>query len=212
MQRHRIHRQLNNVNNVKWQEPLSMELEQLRQLFLIEQINSSIISDAKKANNGIPDEPLNGHSTNGTIAKLTTHNTGDAAGNDENMSSNKTSKKDDDGPFAVALDSAILTNKTLNSLSTLLSYQPAAAAATDLTVGISPNHPNLLSQTGSTNQLPLSSQQTSPPAHELDFEKLEQFAKQFKQRRIKLGYTQGDVGLAMGKLYGNDFSQTTISR
>lgn len=23
---------------------------------------------------------------------------------------------------------------------------------------------------------------------------------------------QGDVGLAMGKLYGNDFSQTTISR
>lgn len=45
-----------------------------------------------------------------------------------------------------------------------------------------------------------------------DLEELEQFAKTFKQRRIKLGYTQGDVGLAMGKLYGNDFSQTTISR
>ena len=43
-------------------------------------------------------------------------------------------------------------------------------------------------------------------------EELEQFAKEFKQRRIKLGYTQGDVGLAMGKMYGNDFSQTTISR
>ena len=26
------------------------------------------------------------------------------------------------------------------------------------------------------------------------------------------GFTQGDVGLAMGKLYGHDFSQTTISR
>ena len=26
------------------------------------------------------------------------------------------------------------------------------------------------------------------------------------------GFTQGDVGVAMGKLYGNDFSQTTISR
>ncbi len=25
-------------------------------------------------------------------------------------------------------------------------------------------------------------------------------------------FSQGDVGLAMGKLYGNDFSQTTISR
>ncbi|KAL9825804.1 POU domain, class 2, transcription factor 3 isoform 4-T4 [Geothlypis trichas] len=45
-----------------------------------------------------------------------------------------------------------------------------------------------------------------------DLEELEKFAKTFKQRRIKLGFTQGDVGLAMGKLYGNDFSQTTISR
>lgn len=45
-----------------------------------------------------------------------------------------------------------------------------------------------------------------------DLEELEQFAKTFKQRRIKLGFTQGDVGLAMGKLYGSDFSQTTISR
>ncbi|XP_075225752.1 uncharacterized protein LOC142326906 [Lycorma delicatula] len=58
-----------------------------------------------------------------------------------------------------------------------------------------------------------------PPPHVLDttdettdLEELEQFAKTFKQRRIKLGFTQGDVGLAMGKLYGNDFSQTTISR
>ncbi|XP_077361645.1 POU domain, class 2, transcription factor 3 [Festucalex cinctus] len=53
-----------------------------------------------------------------------------------------------------------------------------------------------------------------PPSQEepSDLEELEQFAKAFKQRRIKLGFTQGDVGLAMGKLYGNDFSQTTISR
>ncbi|KAM4825915.1 POU domain, class 2, transcription factor 2 isoform 4-T4 [Thomomys bottae] len=54
-----------------------------------------------------------------------------------------------------------------------------------------------------------------PPPHPeepSDLEELEQFARTFKQRRIKLGFTQGDVGLAMGKLYGNDFSQTTISR
>ncbi|XP_022667343.1 POU domain protein 2-like isoform X2 [Varroa jacobsoni] len=51
------------------------------------------------------------------------------------------------------------------------------------------------------------------PTEEItDLEELEQFAKTFKQKRIKLGFTQGDVGLAMGKLYGNDFSQTTISR
>lgn len=41
---------------------------------------------------------------------------------------------------------------------------------------------------------------------------LEIFAKQFKQRRIKLGFTQADVGLALGTLYGNVFSQTTICR
>lgn len=41
---------------------------------------------------------------------------------------------------------------------------------------------------------------------------LESFAKQFKQRRIKLGFTQADVGLALGTLYGNVFSQTTICR
>lgn len=45
-----------------------------------------------------------------------------------------------------------------------------------------------------------------------DSEHLEQFAKQFKQRRIKLGFTQADVGLALGTLYGNVFSQTTICR
>ena len=41
---------------------------------------------------------------------------------------------------------------------------------------------------------------------------LEVFARQFKQRRIKLGFTQADVGLALGTLYGNVFSQTTICR
>ncbi|XP_034162895.1 POU domain, class 2, transcription factor 2 isoform X5 [Pangasianodon hypophthalmus] len=53
---------------------------------------------------------------------------------------------------------------------------------------------------------------TSHAEEPSDLEELEQFARTFKQRRIKLGFTQGDVGLAMGKLYGNDFSQTTISR
>lgn len=41
---------------------------------------------------------------------------------------------------------------------------------------------------------------------------LERFAKMFKQRRIKLGFTQADVGLALGTLFGNVFSQTTICR
>lgn len=43
-------------------------------------------------------------------------------------------------------------------------------------------------------------------------EDLEGFSKNFKERRIKLGFTQADVGLALGALYGNVFSQTTICR
>ncbi|XP_019365826.1 PREDICTED: POU domain, class 5, transcription factor 3-like [Gavialis gangeticus] len=43
-------------------------------------------------------------------------------------------------------------------------------------------------------------------------EELEQFAKDLKHKRITLGFTQADVGLALGTLYGKMFSQTTICR
>ncbi|KAG9509189.1 Protein nubbin [Fragariocoptes setiger] len=73
-------------------------------------------------------------------------------------------------------------------------------------------------QTVRQQQQTMNSQSNSDLASQIStdelngLEELEQFAKTFKQRRIKLGFTQGDVGMAMGKLYGNDFSQTTISR
>ncbi|XP_044837355.1 POU domain, class 3, transcription factor 3-like [Mauremys mutica] len=41
---------------------------------------------------------------------------------------------------------------------------------------------------------------------------MEQFAKELKHKRITLGFTQADVGLALGVLYGKMFSQTTICR
>ncbi|KAG3289032.1 POU domain, class 5, transcription factor 1 [Ictidomys tridecemlineatus] len=41
---------------------------------------------------------------------------------------------------------------------------------------------------------------------------LEEFAKLLKQKRINLGYTQADVGLTLGVLFGKVFSQTTICR
>ncbi|XP_014856656.1 PREDICTED: POU domain, class 2, transcription factor 2-like isoform X1 [Poecilia mexicana] len=71
----------------------------------------------------------------------------------------------------------------------------SSAMASSLTAGLNPG-----GQTAHMSEEPS------------DLEELEQFARTFKQRRIKLGFTQGDVGVAMGKLYGNDFSQTTISR
>ncbi|XP_020314180.1 POU domain, class 5, transcription factor 1 [Oncorhynchus kisutch] len=43
-------------------------------------------------------------------------------------------------------------------------------------------------------------------------EELEQFAKELKHTRITLGFTQADVGMALGNLYGKMFSQTTICR
>lgn len=46
----------------------------------------------------------------------------------------------------------------------------------------------------------------------LTTEELELFAKELKHKRITLGFTQADVGLALGNLYGKMFSQTTICR
>uniref|UniRef100_A0A8C8RD79 POU domain protein n=1 Tax=Pelusios castaneus TaxID=367368 RepID=A0A8C8RD79_9SAUR len=43
-------------------------------------------------------------------------------------------------------------------------------------------------------------------------EELEQFARDLKHKRISLGFTQADVGMALGTLYGKMFSQTTICR
>ncbi|KAB0375669.1 hypothetical protein FD755_012312 [Muntiacus reevesi] len=40
----------------------------------------------------------------------------------------------------------------------------------------------------------------------------EQFAKLLKQKRTTLGYTQADVGLTLGVLFGKVFSQRTICR
>ncbi|GCB66183.1 hypothetical protein scyTo_0010063 [Scyliorhinus torazame] len=41
---------------------------------------------------------------------------------------------------------------------------------------------------------------------------MEQFAKELKHKRRTFGFTQADVGLALGNLYGKMFSQTTICR
>lgn len=41
---------------------------------------------------------------------------------------------------------------------------------------------------------------------------IREFAKKFKVLRTEYGFSQSDVGEALGKRYGLDFSQTTISR
>ncbi|XP_071969845.1 POU domain, class 2, transcription factor 2 isoform X2 [Engystomops pustulosus] len=88
------------------------------------------------------------------------------------------------------------------SQGSLLPGQPRAGLPSQAVSRPGPQDPPILSHT----------EPATHPEEPSDLEELEQFARTFKQRRIKLGFTQGDVGLAMGKLYGNDFSQTTISR
>ncbi|VDK31729.1 unnamed protein product [Taenia asiatica] len=70
-----------------------------------------------------------------------------------------------------------------------------------------------LSQMGTASSPNSGGENLSQPQEEFpSSDDLEHFAKLFKQRRIKMGYTQADVGLALGTLYGNVFSQTTICR
>ncbi|KAM6420797.1 pituitary-specific positive transcription factor 1 isoform 3-T3 [Pluvialis apricaria] len=45
-----------------------------------------------------------------------------------------------------------------------------------------------------------------------EIRELEKFANEFKLRRIKLGYTQTNVGEALAAVHGSEFSQTTICR
>ena len=55
-------------------------------------------------------------------------------------------------------------------------------------------------------------QSQQPDPNSVEVKDLEEFAASFKQRRIKLGYTQTNVGQALAEVHGTDFSQTTICR
>ena len=52
----------------------------------------------------------------------------------------------------------------------------------------------------------------APDPDSSEVKELEEFAAGFKQRRIKLGFTQTNVGQALAEVQGTDFSQTTICR
>ena len=52
----------------------------------------------------------------------------------------------------------------------------------------------------------------APDPDSIEVKYLEEFAASFKQRRIKLGFTQTNVGQALAEVQGTDFSQTTICR
>ena len=47
---------------------------------------------------------------------------------------------------------------------------------------------------------------------DVEWREMEEFVSSLKRHRSNLGLTQGDVGTALGRIFGNDFSQTTVSR
>jgi len=134
--------------------------------------------------------------------------------------------------YSTPLSKSPLRSPSLSPVARATEHQPqqqrtppnslAATALGFSSAVLTPNTPsnsNMLQQStpkptssGATVAAVMATKLDQSPEETTDLEELEQFAKTFKQRRIKLGFTQGDVGLAMGKLYGNDFSQTTISR
>ncbi|KAG9468925.1 hypothetical protein GDO78_021658 [Eleutherodactylus coqui] len=61
--------------------------------------------------------------------------------------------------------------------------------------------------TGGSEGISSDNEEETPTSSEM-----EQFAKDLKQKRITMGYTQADVGYALGVLFGKTFSQTTICR
>lgn len=46
----------------------------------------------------------------------------------------------------------------------------------------------------------------------MSVDEMKAFAKKFKQQRVRFGFTQTDVGLSLGNMLGNLFSQTTVCR
>ena len=84
-----------------------------------------------------------------------------------------------------------------------------------------PLPPYAISQLPGVTVIPTTIHQQPPrtiPAHQQpdpdssEVKDLEDFAHNFKHRRIKLGYTQTNVGQALAEVHGTDFSQTTICR
>uniref|UniRef100_A0A3B3TNK8 POU domain protein n=1 Tax=Poecilia latipinna TaxID=48699 RepID=A0A3B3TNK8_9TELE len=65
---------------------------------------------------------------------------------------------------------------------------------------------------GDAHRKGMREQEEAPPMDSLQIRELEMFANDFKIRRIKLGYTQTNVGEALAAVHGSEFSQTTICR
>uniref|UniRef100_A0A6I8SU99 POU domain protein n=1 Tax=Xenopus tropicalis TaxID=8364 RepID=A0A6I8SU99_XENTR len=97
---------------------------------------------------------------------------------------------------------------------------PCLMSASSCTIGhgFTPVHQSLLGEDITTTDFKQEFRRKNKPIDEpIDMDspeirELEKFANEFKVRRIKLGYTQTNVGEALAAVHGSEFSQTTICR
>ncbi|XP_053312976.1 pituitary-specific positive transcription factor 1 [Spea bombifrons] len=116
-------------------------------------------------------------------------------------------------------------SNVVNGVSTLQgvhtgSLPPCLMSASSCTLGhgFAPVHQTLLGEDITTADFKQEFRRKNKPIEEpIDMDspeirELEKFANEFKVRRIKLGYTQTNVGEALAAVHGSEFSQTTICR
>ncbi|XP_010186601.1 PREDICTED: pituitary-specific positive transcription factor 1 isoform X3 [Mesitornis unicolor] len=93
-----------------------------------------------------------------------------------------------------------------------------SASSCALGHGFTPMHQSLLADDPTTADFKQEFRRKSKSVEEPvdmdspEIRELEKFANEFKLRRIKLGYTQTNVGEALAAVHGSEFSQTTICR
>ncbi|KAE8299462.1 Pituitary-specific positive transcription factor 1 [Larimichthys crocea] len=100
----------------------------------------------------------------------------------------------------------------LSSGSCALSHGFSSLPSAFLTTDEAPGGPGVGEMKTDAQRKSIGDPDDAPAMDSPQIRELEMFANDFKIRRIKLGYTQTNVGEALAAVHGSEFSQTTICR
>ncbi|CAJ1079897.1 pituitary-specific positive transcription factor 1 [Xyrichtys novacula] len=101
---------------------------------------------------------------------------------------------------------------SLGSSSCALSHGFSSLPSAFLSTDEAPGGPSVVEMKTDTQRKSMREPDDAPAMDSPQIRELEMFANDFKIRRIKLGYTQTNVGEALAAVHGSEFSQTTICR
>ncbi|XP_068185961.1 pituitary-specific positive transcription factor 1 [Antennarius striatus] len=100
----------------------------------------------------------------------------------------------------------------LSSSSCALSHGFSSLPSAFLSTDEAPGGPSVGELKTDAQRKNMRDTEDAPAMDSPQIRELEMFANDFKIRRIKLGYTQTNVGEALAAVHGSEFSQTTICR